>query len=594
MNKTANHSFAEFFLPGVLTLIAAAPIAFAMDLFNKSFKQNPQVAVLSIGFFSVVLIAVAILVYLMFNLKDTNPGKLGLVVFIAVMVILTAIYIFQTYEEVLLPADILIWSESDFVNDILKHQIRYPLYTEQSNNESFIYTPGAPWATYQLSRLLGKSSSMPAFRLIQVCFTLFAVFLAAGSSYRLIEYNSGKDRFENLKWWGAFGVPFLFLLATNTLTNPFVHNLHNDALALLVSIFAFWLVVEYMIAPRDWILILMALVPGLGYLVKQSLAVWAVLYIIYLLFVMEPRSIRNLILVGGCALGGIALAVVAGYLVWGEHYIYWTITVLLEHPRSLLRGFQHLLEAGMFYMIGLFAGYVFLRGVQFKRLFWAWFVWLSLLLVETQTSGIAWMSNHMGPGSLIAGIWFIPAVVRMYPIRISDPIKDVKLGIWLRGFIAAALLIFVLNGLFVVRIPVKKLPQDVNRYIKEIEIQFEEDEADRILLDAGTWVYLDEGIEMRDRAPSIGDRGLAGVGDFSGIISRIEEGYYSKILLRNFHSPDFWYDHYLWSNSSGIRNAMLDNYFEVGSIDAVASDETGAEVQYLFQEISILAPMQPR
>lgn len=592
-NNLKNPSFSDFFIPGVFMLSAAVPIAWAMNYLGKVYRLRPENSIYAIGILCAFIVVTPVVVYLAKNFKYLNPGKLGLVILVSVLVILVAIYIFRVFEEVMLPADILIWSESDFVNDILKHRIGYPLYTEQSNNESFIYTPGAPWLTYQLSRLVGGGSSISEYRLMQVRFTLFAVFLALFCSYRLLQMVLASGQFKNLRWWGAFGLPLLFLIATNSLTNPFVYNLHNDALALLISIFAYWLVLEHMTNRKSWILILMAILPGMGYMVKQSLAVWAVLFNVYLYFVEEPRSLKRIVLFGLIAFGGVALAILIGYVFWGDHYIYWTVTVLWEHPRSILRSFQHLLDAWLFYAIGLFAGYILLRGKKFKRLFWAWFIWLALLLVETQTSGIAWMKNHMGPGSLIAGIWFIPAVIVIYPTRTVDSIRNIKPQTWVRTAVLVVILSFILGGLYIVRIPVKSLPIDIYRYILDIDSQFSDQEKDRVLLDAGTWVYMEDGIVMKDRAPSIGDRGLADVGDFSGIVGRIEDRYYSKILTRNLHSPDFWYDHYLWGSSSGIREALLDNYHEIGSIEAVSSGVVVEDVQYLFQEISILVPDLP-
>lgn len=593
MSESGRPTFLGYFIPGVLVLVSAVPIAWAMDYLSKRFTGSPEISVFVIGILSGLILLIPAVIYLAKNHEHLNPGNLGLIVLVSILAILVAIYIFQVFDEVFLPADILIWSESDFVNDVLKHRVGYPLYTEQSNNESFIYTPGAPWLTYQLARMIGKGNSIPEFRLMQVRFTLLSVFLAVFCSYRLIQMSSAASGHRNLKYWGAYGLPFLFLLATNPLTNPFVHNLHNDTLALFISIFAYWLVLEYMTDRKSWVVVLMAVLPGIGYLVKQSLAAWAVLFIIYLFFVQEPRSLRRIVVFGLFVLGGVGLAILIGYFLWGDHYIYWTITVLWEHPRSILRSFQHLLDAWVYFSLGLFAGYVLLRGKRFKNLFWAWFIWLALFLIETQTSGVAWMMNHMGPACVIAGIWFIPAVIRLYPTRITAPIREIVPQIWMRPALLAALLGLLLSGLYVVRVPVKSLPDDIYRYIKEIEGQFSSQESRRVLLDAGTWVYAGEGIIMRDRAPSIGDRGLAEIGDFSGIIGRIEDRYYSKILVRNLNSPDFWYDHYLWKNTSGIREALLENYRESGRIEGVSSSVFGEEVQYLFQDISILVPDIP-
>ena len=90
---------------------------------------------------------------------------------------------------------------------------------------------------------------------------------------------------------------------------------------------------------------------------------------------------------------------------------------------------------------------------------------------------------------------------------------------------------------------------------------------------------------MKDRAPSIGDRGYSQTGDFSGILKRVEQKIYSKILVRNLHSGNFWYDHELWPQSSGIKQAILENYREIDRIPAVEDTNT-----YLFSEISILIP----
>ena len=106
---------------------------------------------------------------------------------------------------------------------------------------------------------------------------------------------------------------------------------------------------------------------------------------------------------------------------------------------------------------------------------------------------------------------------------------------------------------------------------------------------SGSWVYLCDGVIMKDRAPSIGERGLSQTGDFSGMIGRLDARFYKKILVRNFHSGDFWYDHEIWPKSSGIRQAMNENYRETEQIQAV-SGLAPADLPYGFSEISVLVP----
>ena len=65
----------------------------------------------------------------------------------------------------------------------------------------------------------------------------------------------------------------------------------------------------------------------------------------------------------------------------------------------------------------------------------------------------------------------------------------------------------------------------------------------------GTWVYMAENVIMKDRAPSIGERGYSQTGDFSGILQRLEGKHYSKILVRSLHSPELYYGPLQWRMS---------------------------------------------
>ena len=107
-----------------------------------------------------------------------------------------------------------------------------------------------------------------------------------------------------------------------------------------------------------------------------------------------------------------------------------------------------------------------------------------------------------------------------------------------------------------------------------------------IILDFGSWVYIEDNVIMKDQAPSIGDRGFSGIGDFSGIIQRLQQHTYSKILVRDLDSPTFTYDYYLWPSSSGIKQVLLSNYHVIGEINGVEGIDN-----YLFGDISILVPI---
>ena len=199
------------------------------------------------------------------------------------------------------------------------------------------------------------------------------------------------------------------------------------------------------------------------------------------------------------------------------------------------------------------------------------------------------MLNHMGPGCLIAAVWFLAALIYLSP-KISDlssPSFEVRRVIVAAGSVVTFCLL--LSGLGVDRVPLQPFADDGKRYVGDIETQFQGQRAEDVLLDFGSWIYAQNNVVMKDRAASIGERGYSETGDFSGIIQRLTEKRYTKILVRNFHSNDFWYDHDSWPKPSGIRQVMAENYQEVGTIRPVAMQIPNT-TPYGLSEISILVP----
>jgi hypothetical protein len=569
---------------GLCALLAAVPIALVILAINSALRDNPERAVMAVGVFAAAVIAAPPALYLLARRRAADARKLGLIVLATVSVVLVAIYLFQVSFQVRFPADVLIWSESDFVNDILKLRAGYPLYTAEVNNDSFVYPPGTQILTYLLASLSGQPTSIPMYRAIQLGYTLLAVVIAFLCCRKILALRSGDRPIEYSPLWGVIWLPLLFLIATNSLTNPFVQYLHDDATALLITLLAYFLLLHYIERRQLGTLALMALLPAVGFWFKQSLTIWIAFYCIHLALFDRPRSWRRVLLFALTSIAAAFLSVRLGYVLWGEHFGYWIFTVLGSHGVSPLRSFQHLLDVWPYVAIGLFGGYVLLRGKALPRLLSPWLIGLALILLQIYTSGIAWMINHIGPGSLIAGVWFLAALARLWPLRARLAPAGAWPVAWLRTGMVVGVTGLLLSGLGVVRIPLQPIPDDAYRYLRDIEQEFEGYPADRVLLDAGTWVYLDDQVVMKDRAPSIGERGYSQTGDFSGILQRIEQRYYAKILVRNLHTPDFWYDYFLWEQPSGIRQALLDHYDEVGQIAPVD------DPWYLFGEVSILTP----
>jgi hypothetical protein len=583
-----SHSISKPLLAGIAALLFAAAVAVVIHRINAEWAEQPEKAVQIVAGLFAVLAVLPLGFYLNSQRSAAKLSKLGLIILGTIGTLLVGCYFFWASFYIMYPGDFLVWSESDFVNDILKFRQGYPIFTQQINNESFTYVPGTQLLTYFLAWIVGQPTSIPVYRGIQVFYTFLSVVVAFLSCRRLIGFGS-EQKISDSPWWGVVGLTGLFLIATNTLTNPFTHLLHNDALAQLVNVTAYWLLLEYETTKNKRILWLMALIPVVGFWVKQSLIIWVVLYSGYFAIFERPRSFKRLSYFALTAGGGVLVAFLLGYALWKDDFIYWAFTVLGKHGVSPLRSFEHLLNIWVYFVIGLFGGMILLRGDRFKLLFGHWMIWLLLITTETYTSGVAWMLNHIGPGCLIAGIWFLAALACVWT-KIPDLSIQTSCGTdWLRAGAAAAILCLLFSGLGAVRVPVPPLGDDAGRYAREIEAEFDGEQRARTLLDFGSWVYLPDGVVMKDRAPTIGERGWSQTGDFSGILNRLEQKYYTKILVRNLHSPDFWYDSEVWNRSSGIRNSLLENYREIRIIKAVKGLKM-TQLPYGFNEISVLVP----
>ena len=365
-NKKSNvHPILLVVMSGLALLLLAFPAATFLQSIHRYWSGNPEMAVVVSVMLFIALVSFPSIIYLTLNGRRSKPELLGLVIIAAVCLGLVAIYFFWVSAFIRFPADILIWSESDFVNDILKIKTGYPLYTNQANNESFIYPPGVQVITHLVSLLIGNPGSIPVYRSIQVVFAIIAAGIALFSAMKL----SPSEPFSkplNAVLWGITGNAMLFLIATNVITNPFTHNLHNDSLAQLVAIAAFLLLVLYSQTGKTMFLIGMAVLPGLGFLVKQSLAIWAGLYLFYMIFFDRPFSLRKTLLFGLSAFGCILLAVASGYALWGDDFWYWVIIVLRQRGVSLLRSIEHFTLVWPFVLAGFFGGLVNVKGDNFQ------------------------------------------------------------------------------------------------------------------------------------------------------------------------------------------------------------------------------------
>jgi hypothetical protein len=583
-------------------MLVATVAAGRIRAMHAAWPDQPERVVQTAALGAGLYIALSVAVYLAVARKRAIPGRAGLLVLAGVATTFAAFYLTWVSYYLDFPADILIWSEGDFVNDIVKFRIGYPLFTSQVVNDSFTYPPGSQFTTYAFAWLFGAPDSIPMYRRMQICFSVGSAAVAVCCYWRLRQL-AGILHTPSAVLWGMFALPLFFLMATNSVTNPFSYNLHNDALAQFVAVLSYGLLLDYVSRRSKLTLVLMALVPAVGFFVKQSLGIWIPLYGLHLLFLDSPRSLGRVAgyAVGACA--GMGLLLGGCFVAWGRPFWYWTVTAMSSKDVSPLRSFQHLLDAWPYYAAGLLAGFVLLRGVNASRLRGPWVIWLLFLLTETYTSGIEWLLNHMGPGCLIAGIWFLAALTRVWPDRLPAGARAPAVA-WMRAACSVALVGLALAGFGLVWMPTNPLPSDANRYLEEIEREYVGLPHNQVLLDVGgDWIVGKEGIVLKDLAAGVGVRGSSRAGgDFSGILGRIRARYYKKILVHNLDAANFWYDDSSrwWREPSGIRQALRDHYQEVGKIKAVQGEKRFLlypfeplpfpPPRYGFQEITILVP----
>ena len=528
-----------------------------------------------------LVLAVAVLAFWM-RVSWNEPGRvpIGLFLLGAAGWTLALSTLVHLLGYVLLPVDLLSFAESGFITDIIEFRSGQPLFTPPQDNSAIVYTPGAPILTYLIARLFGGGDSIPFLRSVQFGYVVLAAMVATSALGMLTRILSAAPGLGPMWRWAA--APFLFLVATDPRFNLYVPSLHNDGLALLVSISCYWLMLRYCLKPRRWVLAAMGIVPALGFLVKQNQVMWAGLFLVFLA-VSGLASRREL---GWYLAGaGVAVAAVVGWcwFGWGPDFQWWVFTGLGAKSPSPVRMVQHLFQAGLYLGMGAVAGWAFVLQGGSRVALALWTVWVLLCGIQIWTSGYAWVVNHLGAGVLIAACWFFVWLVRIWP-QFSTAGQQV---------FAAITVVVVLGSLGFDRDPRNPVPPDFDRYMADISQELGGSMRD-VLMDWGSWPYMRENIVMKDRALSV----AVHAGDnqrevnhamLAATIGRIERKTYRKILVRNYETSDNFYD--FNRRGTGVRQAMEAHYRVARRIPGVRGINQWWPI-HLVQEVTVLVPRE--
>jgi len=146
---------------------------------------------------------------------------------------------FQMSAYLALPADLLSFSESPFVDKILRIKLGEPVYSPAADNNSYPYTPGAELLVYGIAKLAGQETSVPFYRVVQFSFVVLAAVAATLLCAVIARHLLTPYEYRHPGRWFVIWLPVLFLVSTDPRFNLYTHSLHNDGLALLVSVCAF-------------------------------------------------------------------------------------------------------------------------------------------------------------------------------------------------------------------------------------------------------------------------------------------------------------------------------------------------------------------
>ena len=479
-------------------------------------------------------------------------------------------------------ADVVMGSESQFIDHIIRFRAGEPQYTPPDDANTSAYTPGAPLLTYFIASAVRHPTSIPVYRLVQQLYLLLAVIFASLAARDLFRVtHPGRPRSDV---WLLLWIPFLYLISNNPHTNVYTHVLYSDALALSAEAVSFWLLVRHHTTGDDRWLVAMAAMPAIGFLAKQKQAIWAGLYLIYL--VLSGRtSFRRVAAFSVAAFGLLGITVGICYAAWGAPFYFWTFEALSRLHVSVREVLEQILESGWYTSLGLVGGLLVLRGELTRKLLPLWICWVVETLAGMYTSGIAFRPAHLGPATLVGAVWFLVGLSALWPAAPGEhATPDGATSWWRTATLAAVLGIFASSG--VVRISGSP-PGRLERYLRDIEKEFNGLPRDRVLLDTGSWVYLPGNVVMKDRESPLGTLWGSGTGDFAAPTERIRQRYYQKIMLRKAGPGQYQF------RVPRMYEALLENYRQVRVIPSPGIPD-GWLYPPLLYDVSVYQPIEPR
>ncbi len=325
----------------------------------------------------------------------------------------------------------------------------------------------------------------------------------------------------------------------------------------------------------------MALMPTLGFLLKQYLLVWGIVFVVYL-WLDGRYTLRRVLLFGGLCFGLWGATVGVCLAAWGSPFFYWVFQVMGGHEISVTKMADRFVDAAPYLLPGFFGGIVLLRGSQRKALLPLWAGWIILTLAGIYTSGVAFSPTHLGPATLV-GSCFALAAVAMLLSREGSSGGD-YVHQWLHLSIGVIVVATYLVGIGYLRPTSYRVSPDLSRYVRDIEREFEGLPVERVLLDSGEWIYLRHNLLMKDRIPIL----LTHRRRSADLLERVRAQAYDRMLIRQMPNGNYVLD---MDVHKGTMEIVKKYYREVRRIPGVRGMETWRYYFLTLSDISVFEPI---
>jgi hypothetical protein len=184
---------------------------------------------------------------------------------------------------------------------------------------------------------------------------------------------------------------------------------------------------------------------------------------------------------------------------------------------------------------------------------------------------------------MVGGCFALVALATLWPS--SEDAGNSSAVQWLQtaaGFVAVLL---VFAGMGFTRSERLAVTPDLQRYVGEIEHEFEGLPADRVLIDMGEWVYLRQNVVAKDRMAMLNTHRTP----HYGLIGRIHSQAYSRILVHVLVNGKYSYE--LGGRERNIQAELLDNYRPVRRIAGIKGMERWFFYEMAMSDIVVLEPI---